>query len=109
MFWCKIDIIVNKYKTLTKLVFSACFLLRDYWCRNIYNSVVANELSYSVLCAGNHEYYTGDVDHWFHLLNTSLGVNVLHNSCQKIMNKASTNFFVIAGTDDIQADNLGLD
>lgn len=64
---------------------------------------------YSVLCAGNHEYYTGDVDHWLHLLNTSLGVNVLHNSCQKIINKASANFFVIAGTDDIQADNLGLD
>ncbi|KAH9502931.1 hypothetical protein Btru_072406 [Bulinus truncatus] len=57
---------------------------------------------------GNHEYYTGDVDNWFSMLN-SLGFTVLHNSHAFIPGKSSEgqDNICLAGTDDIQANHIG--
>ncbi|CAH1779401.1 unnamed protein product, partial [Owenia fusiformis] len=52
---------------------------------------------------GNHEYYTGDVDHWFRHLK-SLDFTVLHNDCVEIRSKNNPKeHFCLAGTDDREA------
>ncbi|XP_059156107.1 transmembrane protein with metallophosphoesterase domain-like [Physella acuta] len=57
---------------------------------------------------GNHEYYTGDVDNWFSVLE-SHGFRVLHNSHVLIPEEASDKEgqICLAGTDDVQAERLG--
>lgn len=52
--------------------------------------------------AGNHEYYTGEVDQWFAYLQSELGFTVLHNSHVNIANQFGDSF-CLAGTDDIEA------
>lgn len=52
--------------------------------------------------AGNHEYYTGDVDNWFVHLKT-LGFYVLHNSNRKIPDLLlGKHQICMAGTDDLE-------
>lgn len=57
---------------------------------------------------GNHEYYTGDVDHWFQHL-TQLGYTVLHNSNVKLPRTGvkAAQQFCLAGVDDIDAVHMG--
>uniref|UniRef100_H2ZPW1 Calcineurin-like phosphoesterase domain-containing protein n=1 Tax=Ciona savignyi TaxID=51511 RepID=H2ZPW1_CIOSA len=56
---------------------------------------------------GNHEYYTGDVENWFKLLQ-SFGFEILHNSNVKIHDKSNEKeWFCLAGTDDVQANQIG--
>ncbi|XP_078491691.1 transmembrane protein with metallophosphoesterase domain-like [Ciona intestinalis] len=56
---------------------------------------------------GNHEYYTGDVENWFKLLE-SFDFHILHNSNVKIHDKSDDKQWIcMAGVDDIQADQIG--
>jgi hypothetical protein len=58
------------------------------------------------LIAGNHEYYTMDVNNWLTYLQ-SIGINVLHNSNRQIPPEADPEEqMCIAGVDDIEADRL---
>ncbi|XP_067326302.1 transmembrane protein with metallophosphoesterase domain-like [Anolis sagrei] len=56
---------------------------------------------------GNHEYYTSDVNSWFELLK-SLQIHPLHNENIKIKSPKGreTDWFCLAGVDDIEANAL---
>ncbi|GAB1610157.1 transmembrane protein with metallophosphoesterase domain-like [Argonauta hians] len=58
--------------------------------------------------AGNHEYYTGDVENWYNHMKV-LGYNVLHNTNIKLPRAGvkAAQQFCLAGVDDIDAVHLG--
>lgn len=57
--------------------------------------------------AGNHEYYTGDVDNWMRYVET-LGFTALDNGNTKISHqKVPADQICLAGTNDVDAERIG--
>jgi len=54
---------------------------------------------------GNHEYYTGEVNQWFKVLE-SYGFEILHNTNKIIKEKKSDSRMCLIGVDDIQANHI---